>query len=62
TDDEIKNTQKEAKQAITFLEAELITRDELVLDDLSFKNNNKVNNPSQENTLPAILIEEDFTT
>ncbi|CAG8661092.1 14490_t:CDS:2, partial [Racocetra persica] len=42
--DEIEDIQKEAEQTTTFSEAELITRDEL-----SFKNNNKENNSSQEN-------------
>ncbi|CAG8486733.1 29324_t:CDS:1, partial [Racocetra persica] len=45
TDDKIEDTQKEAEQATTFLEAKLTTRDELALDGLSFKDNKKKNNP-----------------
>ncbi|CAG8700242.1 12879_t:CDS:1, partial [Racocetra persica] len=62
TDDKMEDTQKETKQVTTFLETELTTRDELALDGLSFKDNNKENNSSQENISSAILIEEDFTT
>ncbi|CAG8658145.1 11111_t:CDS:1, partial [Racocetra persica] len=43
--DEIEDIQKEAKQATTLSEAELITRDELILDGPSSKDNNKENNP-----------------
>ncbi|CAG8786875.1 25966_t:CDS:2, partial [Racocetra persica] len=39
--DKIEDLQKEAKQATT--------RDELALDSLSFRNNNKENNSPQEN-------------
>ncbi|CAG8795228.1 9495_t:CDS:1, partial [Racocetra persica] len=41
TDDEIEDTQKDAEQATTFSEAELITRDELAIDSPFFKNNDK---------------------
>ncbi|CAG8800608.1 10762_t:CDS:2 [Racocetra persica] len=44
--DKMEDSQKEAKQATTFSEAELTTRDELALDSPSFKDNNKENNPS----------------
>ncbi|CAG8500777.1 15968_t:CDS:2 [Racocetra persica] len=45
TDNKIEDTQKETKQATTFSETELMTRDKLALDSPSFKDNNKENNP-----------------
>ncbi|CAG8585235.1 18072_t:CDS:2, partial [Racocetra persica] len=62
TDDKIEDTQKEAEQATTFSETEFTTRDELVLNGPFFKDNNKENNLSQENTSSAILMKEGFTT
>ncbi|CAG8659517.1 11280_t:CDS:2, partial [Ambispora leptoticha] len=56
------NYNKVAEQTTTFSEAELITRDELALDGLSFRDNNKENNPTQGNISLVILMEEDFTT
>ncbi|CAG8716890.1 32887_t:CDS:1, partial [Racocetra persica] len=50
----MEDAQKEAKQATTFSEAELITKDELALDSSFFKDNNKENNPLQENISLAI--------
>ncbi|CAG8758260.1 36431_t:CDS:1, partial [Racocetra persica] len=62
TDDEMEDTQKDAEQAITFSEAELITRNELAINSPSFKNNDKENNSPHKNTSSEIPIEEDFTT
>ncbi|CAG8749002.1 4358_t:CDS:1, partial [Ambispora leptoticha] len=62
TDEEMEDTQESAKQATTFSEAELTTRDELALDNPYLKDNDKENNPPHKNTSSEIPMEEDFTT
>ncbi|CAG8618972.1 9618_t:CDS:2, partial [Ambispora leptoticha] len=62
TDDEMEDTQENAEQVTTFSEAELTTRDELALDNLYLKDNNKENSPPHENTSSETPMEEDFTT